>query len=53
MVKKAPRTEINDISPVGTELDESALFGISGGQIPDRFVTHEDPPGICSSDATV
>nr|BFE86308.1 hypothetical protein GCM10020093_089090 [Planobispora longispora] len=26
------RTELNDLAPVGDELDESALHGISGGR---------------------
>ncbi|GAA3140811.1 hypothetical protein GCM10010466_34810 [Planomonospora alba] len=47
----APRTELGDIAPVGMELDESALSGISGGQKPD-IVTAEyfDPPGVCYGD---
>ncbi|MER5620254.1 hypothetical protein ABT061_04335 [Streptosporangium sp. NPDC002544] len=30
------RTELCDIAPVGDELDESTLSGISGGQAPER-----------------
>ncbi|MEV4454542.1 hypothetical protein [Microbispora sp. NPDC049633] len=32
---KAPRTELRDISEIGTELDESRLQGINGGMYSD------------------
>ncbi|MDP9863108.1 MULTISPECIES: hypothetical protein [Streptosporangium] len=47
----ASRTELGDITPVGAELDESALSGISGGQKVEITTGWEaDPPGICGSD---
>ncbi|GII03227.1 hypothetical protein [Planobispora takensis] len=48
------RTELNDLAPIGDELDESALHGISGGR-PRILVievggTQIDPPGVCVED---
>ncbi|MBG0827832.1 hypothetical protein HS041_08645 [Planomonospora sp. ID67723] len=47
------RTELNDLAPVGDELDESALHGISGGR--PRIIVistgcYIDPPGVCVED---
>ncbi|GAA3444092.1 hypothetical protein [Planomonospora venezuelensis] len=44
------RTELNDLAPVGDELDESALHGISGGRPREPLGTYVNPPGICLSD---
>ncbi|GGQ14423.1 hypothetical protein [Streptosporangium pseudovulgare] len=47
----APRTELGDITPAGTELDESALSGISGGQkVEITTGWYADPPGYCGTD---
>ncbi|MER5620253.1 hypothetical protein ABT061_04330 [Streptosporangium sp. NPDC002544] len=45
------RTQLGDIAPVGDELDESALHGISGG-LPRTVPSYIDPPGTCSYDVT-
>lgn len=45
------RTELGDLSAVGTELDESALLGIHGGQrVEVSMGTYIDPPGVCCAD---
>ncbi|GGS81172.1 hypothetical protein GCM10010156_44960 [Planobispora rosea] len=44
------RTELNDLAPVGDELDESALHGISGGRPREIWGTYVNPPGVCLSD---
>ncbi|MFB9889354.1 hypothetical protein [Planobispora takensis] len=44
------RNRIEDLAPVGDELDESALHGISGGQPKLIAMTQVDPPGYCAMD---
>ncbi|GIH75777.1 hypothetical protein [Planobispora longispora] len=44
------RSRIEDLAPLGEELDESALHGISGGAPRLIAMTHVDPPGYCAMD---
>ncbi|GII03228.1 hypothetical protein [Planobispora takensis] len=46
----ASGTEMRDLAPLGDELDESALHGISGGQPREILGTYVNPPGVCFSD---
>ncbi|WP_157594166.1 hypothetical protein [Streptosporangium amethystogenes] len=45
-----PRTELGDIAPFGTELDESALGYVNGGQQCMSTGIHMDPPGVSMED---
>ncbi|MER6582358.1 hypothetical protein [Nonomuraea sp. NPDC001023] len=48
-----PRTELGDITPIGAELDESALSTLNGGMYDDeqcKRLSWYDPPGICTHD---
>ncbi|WP_176728379.1 hypothetical protein [Planobispora rosea] len=44
------RSRIEDITPLGEELDESALHGINGGRPRLIALTQVDPPGYCAMD---
>ncbi len=45
------RTLLGDIAPVGEELDESTLHGLSGGRM-GQVPSYVDPPGICTHDSS-
>ncbi|GAA3444093.1 hypothetical protein Pve01_55500 [Planomonospora venezuelensis] len=50
LVNDSARSRIEDITPLGDELDESALHGISGGAPRLIAMTQVDPPGYCAMD---